>query len=47
MATKHLLMGQSGKTPSLSGYYVYEAVLDLGLTDSESIKAYVESKRSQ
>ena len=41
---KHSLINDEGRTPVLSGYRVYQAVLFEGLTEREEIVAYLREK---
>jgi len=41
LAYKWSVMTDTGRTPMLSGIHIYRAVIDKGLTDSESITSYL------
>jgi len=43
LEAKHAIKRPDGSTPSYSGYYVYQAVFNHGLTDVNAIKKYVAS----
>jgi hypothetical protein len=41
---KHSLINAEGRTPFLSGYHIYRAVLFEGLTEREEIVAYLREQ---
>ncbi|MBI9011796.1 MAG: hypothetical protein JEZ08_06145 [Clostridiales bacterium] len=41
---KHALLTKDGRTPVLSGYYIYQAVLYENLTELEDIVEYLREK---